>query len=84
MEAVEGNKHRVMQVGDRVRIKASVIVYHHPEHRNQPFDMEGLEGELIARADEWKGTAISANYPYLVKFGKKFNVHLKADEIETL
>jgi len=34
-----------MKVGDRVRVKESIIVYHHPEHRNQSFDIKGLEGE---------------------------------------
>lgn len=33
-----------MKVGDRVRVRTSVIVYHHPEHRNQPFDLKGMEG----------------------------------------
>ncbi|MGL5921746.1 ferredoxin-thioredoxin reductase variable chain, partial [Chroococcidiopsis sp.] len=36
-----------MKVGDRVRVKESVIVYHHPEHRNQPFDIKGLEGDVL-------------------------------------
>ena len=36
-----------MKVGDRVRVKESVIVYHHPEHRNQPFDVKGHEGEVL-------------------------------------
>ena len=71
-----------MQVGDRVRVQASVIVYHHPEHRNQPFDIQGFEGEVIALANEWKGQAISANYPYLVKFAQKFRTHLRESELE--
>jgi hypothetical protein len=44
-----------MKVGDRVRVRASVIVYHHPEHRNQPFDLKGMEGEVIAVIRDWNG-----------------------------
>ena len=36
-----------MKVGDRVHVQESVIVYHHPEHRNEPFDIKGLEGEVV-------------------------------------
>lgn len=73
-----------MQVGDRVRVQTSVIVYHHPNHRNQPFDIQGFEGEITALANEWKGQAISANYPYLVKFDQKFRAHLRESELEKL
>jgi len=41
-----------LKVGDRVRVKESIIVYHHPEHRNQSFDIKGLEGEWFA--NEWR------------------------------
>ena len=37
----------VMKVGNRVRVKDSVVVYHHPEHRNQAFDIKGIEGEVV-------------------------------------
>ncbi len=73
-----------MHVGDRVRVKESVIVYHHPAHRNQPFDIKGFEGEIIKRVDTWKGQDISANYPYLVKFEKKFRAHLQESELEVI
>ncbi|MFM7716636.1 MAG: ferredoxin-thioredoxin reductase variable chain, partial [Microcystis sp.] len=32
-----------MKVGDRVRVIESVVVYHHPEHKSDPFDVKGLE-----------------------------------------
>lgn len=73
-----------MQVGDQVRVKESVMFYHHPEHRNQPFDIKGMEGELIQIITEWQGREVSANYPFLVKFGKKFRAHLSEHELETL
>lgn len=69
-------------VGNRVRVTQSVIVYHHPEHRNQPFDMEGQEGEVLGIVREWQGRPVSANLPYLVKFGGKFRAHFQANELE--
>lgn len=83
METVK-EKIRVMQVGDRVRIKESVIVYHHPEHRNQPFDLKGMEGEINAIIKDWQGREVSANYPIQVKFDKKFSAHLQETEVELL
>ncbi len=71
-----------MQVGDRVRVKTSVIVYHHPENRNQPFDIQGLEGEITAVIKDWQGREVSANYPYLVVFSRKFRAHLQESELE--
>ena len=73
-----------MQVGDQVRVKASVVVYHHPEHRNQPFDIKGLEGEVIAIIKEWEGREVSANFPFLVKFSPKFRAHLTEAELEAV
>ena len=69
-------------VGSRVRVAKSVIVYHHPEHRNQPFDMKGQEGEVIGVIRELQGRPVSANLPYLIKFGQKFRAHFQAAEIE--
>ncbi|AFY64735.1 ferredoxin-thioredoxin reductase variable chain [Geitlerinema sp. PCC 7407] len=71
-----------MKVGDRVRVKESVIVYHHPEHRNEPFDIQGQEGEIVGVLHEWKGTAISANLPFQIQFSKKFRAHLRDGELE--
>lgn len=71
-----------MNIGDRVRVKESVIVYHHPQHRNQPFDLNGQEGEVINVASEWHGKAISANLPFVVKFDGKFRAHLRETELE--
>lgn len=73
-----------MKVGDRVRVKESVMVYHHPEHRNQPFDLKDLEGEVVNFADEWRGKPVSANLPIYVQFDKKFKAHLREAELEVL
>ena len=71
-----------MKVGDKVRVKESIIVYHHPEHRSQAFDLKGSEGEVIAIVTEWHGRPVSANLPIYVQFSKKFKAHLRENEIE--
>ncbi len=73
-----------MNIGDRVKVKESVIVYHHPEHKKEPFDIKGIEGELTDIITEWQGRPVSANFPYLVKFDKKFKAHFRDDEIEII
>ena len=72
----------VMKVGDRVRVKDSVVVYHHPEHRNQPFDIKGIEGDVFGIATQWQGRPVSANLPIVVQFSKKFKAHLRTNELE--
>lgn len=73
-----------MQIGDRVRVKESVIVYHHPKSRNQAKDVKGMEGEVVGLASEWQGKPISANLPLQVQFEKKFKAHFREDELEVL
>ena len=73
-----------MKVGDRVRIKKSVIVYHNPAHKNEAFDVNGLEGEVKGIVLEWQGRPVSANLPVLVQFDKKFRAHFREDEIELI
>jgi hypothetical protein len=73
-----------MKTGDRVRVNTSVVVYIHPEHRGQPFDIKGQEGEVKAIVTEWQGRPVSANLPVLVQFTKKFKAHLREDELELI
>lgn len=73
-----------MKIGDRVQVIESVSVYHHPSSKNQPFDIKGLEGELIDIITQWQGRPVSANLPYLVKFDKKFKAHLQAHELKVI
>jgi len=73
-----------MKVGDRVRVKTSLKVFHHPEHKGKAFDIEGLEGEIVRIHTEWNGRAISPNYPYEVRFTPKFVTHLGDHELQTL
>lgn len=73
-----------MNVGDRVRVTSSVVVYHHPEHKKNAFDLEGMEGEVTAIVTEWQGRPVSANLPVLVKFEKRFKAHFRQDELSLL
>lgn len=73
-----------MKVGDRVRVKESVVVYHHPQNRNQPFDLKGHEGEIIGVIKEWEGRPVSANLPIHVQFDKKLKAHFRENELEVL
>ncbi|MBD2495038.1 ferredoxin-thioredoxin reductase variable chain [Nostoc sp. FACHB-280] len=74
----------LMKVGDRVRVVKSVLVYHHPEHRSQAFDLEGSEGEVVDIVTQWQGRPVSANLPVLVQFSKKFKAHLRENELEII
>jgi len=83
-EKQELDTNYIMKVGDRVRVKESVVVYHHPEHRGDAFDINGTEGELVAIVTQWHDRPVSANFPFLVQFSKKFKAHLRDFEIETI
>lgn len=74
----------LMKVGDRVRVNQSVVVYHHPEHRSQAFDLKGSEGEIVDIVTQWQGRPVSANLPVLVQFSKKFKAHLRENELEII
>ena len=55
-----------MQAGDRVTVVASVVVFNHPEHRGQAFDMKGQTGEVANVLNDWKGRVISPTLPVIV------------------
>ena len=73
-----------MKVGDRVRVKESVIVYNYPQSKKQPFDVKGMEGDIIDILTDWHGRPISPNLPVLVKFEKKFKAHFHREELEII
>jgi hypothetical protein len=74
-----------MQVGDRVRVKQSVVIYHHPKHRGQAIDIQGQAGTIDKIATEWQGRPVSANFPLVVKFDlDKLRAHLREDELELI
>lgn len=81
---MRANLNEKFPIGSRVRVIESVIMYHHPEHRGQPFDMKGQEGEVIAVVQEWQGRPVSANMPIQVKFSNKLRAHFQENEVEAI
>lgn len=73
-----------MKIGDHVRVKESLIVYHHPQHRNQAFDLKGMEGQVLAIVKDWQGRPVTANLPVQVQFEQKFRAHFKDEELELI
>ena len=78
-----------MKVGDRVRIKESVIFYHYPLQRNQAFDAKGLEGTIVTILGNWQGRPISPNFPVVVEFAvegakRPFKAHFVMAELEAI
>lgn len=73
----------IMQPGDKVKVSSSVVIFHHPQHRGQGFDLNGQEGEIVAVLNDWKGRPISPTLPVVVTFGK-LRVHLRSDELTAL
>ena len=73
-----------MKIGDGVKVKNSVVVYHHPQQKMQPYDIQGMEGEIAKIMTDWQGRPISPNFPVLVKFANKFKAHLKDSELEVI
>lgn len=72
-----------MQPGDQVKVSQTVVVYHHPQHRGQAFDLQGQTGEVVTVLNDWKGRVISPTLPVVVAFGK-FRSHFRADELEAV
>jgi hypothetical protein len=73
-----------MKIGDRVRVKVSLRVYHHPQHRQDGIDVEGMEGEIVNIVADPQGKPITPNYPYAVKLADRFVVHLGDRELELI
>ena len=74
-----------MQVGDRVRVSTSVVIYHHPKNRGQAVDILDQEGIIDKIATEWKGRPVSANFPLVVKFDHdKLRAHLREEELQVI
>ena len=63
-----------------MKVSRSVVVFTHPEHRGQAFDMEGQEGEVVVLLNDWKGRPISPTLPVVVAFGR-FRAHFREDEL---
>lgn len=75
------DERQPMQPGDQVRVCQSVVVFHHPEHRGQAFDLQGQQGEVVQVLSDFKGRPISPTLPMIVAFGR-FRAHFRSDELE--
>lgn len=74
-------------MGSRVRVKASVHVYHAKGQKGAAVDLEGREGVVKARADYQNGRKIvSATLPLKVHLEGDPEViaHVKEEEVELL
>ena len=60
---------------------SSVVVYNHPQHRGEAFDMKGSEGDVVSVLTQWKGRPISPTLPVLVAFGR-YKAHFRGEEIQ--
>jgi hypothetical protein len=69
-----------MNVGDRIRVTASVVVYNYPQSRKVAYDLKGMEGEI----EEIIGRPVTATLPVKVRFEKRYAAHLTEDEFEVL
>lgn len=74
------------EVGQRVRVSASIIMYHYPTKRNEAFDVQGLEGIIQKDITMKDGVQLTATAPFFVKFldHAKFKAHFSEDEIELI
>lgn len=76
-----------LEVGQKVRVCKSVIMYHYPGKRNEPMDVQGLEGVITKDVSHRDGVEVSATCPYVVSFDetpKKFIAHFEESELEVL
>ncbi|MEN9216550.1 MAG: ferredoxin-thioredoxin reductase variable chain [Gloeomargarita sp. HHBFW_bins_162] len=78
------SQESTFSVGQPVRVKTSVVVYHHPQHKGKAYDLKGQVGEVVEVIETWQGRPLTANLPIVVKFDGKFKAHLQADELEPL
>ena len=69
-----------MQTGDKVQVNTSVVVFNHPEHRGEAFDMQGQNGEIVTVLNDWKGRTIRPTLPVIVAFGR-YKAHFHAEEL---
>jgi hypothetical protein len=72
-----------MQPGDQVKVCQSVVVYNHPEHRGEAFDLEGQQGLVHQLLEDWKGRPISPTLPVVVAFGK-YRAHFRPEELSAV
>ncbi|KAG2447416.1 hypothetical protein HYH02_007743 [Chlamydomonas schloesseri] len=85
-----GSSTGVFHEGQKVKVIASVKVFHAPKHHDG-MDLKGMEGTVQKDVTHFKGKVLSATLPYQVQFlvpgesdkdkHMKFSAHLAEDEI---
>lgn len=76
-----------LELGTRVRVNCSIIMYHYPGKKNTPVDIQGFEGVIINDKSITDGTQMSATLPYFIDFAHdhpKFKAHLSESELDVL
>lgn len=72
-----------IEKGSRVRVKVDLEMYHIPNHRNEPFNVKGLEGVVSLDLPVKWTDVITATKQFQVKFtDPKFMAHFDDSEIE--
>lgn len=76
-----------LELGTRVRVNCSVIMYHYPGKKNEPVDTEGFEGVVTKDVSVTKEVPMSATSPYIVDFKEshpRFKGHFEEDELDVI
>ena len=84
--ASEVEKKPAFEVGQRVRVARSIIMYHMSGKRNQPVDVQGMEGTVTKDVSYKDGVEMSANCPFIVSFDDppRFRAHFSENELEAI
>lgn len=76
------------ELGARVRVSRSVIMFHYPGKKNTPVDVEGYEGIVKKDISVKDGVEMSAIAPYMIDFREtghpKFRAHFEEGELEAV
>lgn len=79
------NATMALEIGQKVRVTKPLTMFHYPGRRNEPVNVEGLEGVVADDRSSLDGVPISATYEYIVKFADpKFKAHFTESELEVL
>ena len=91
-ELLTSTTQTTIDVGSHVRVTSEVRIWHVTGAGKDGFNIQGCEGVVTDRADNYKGVETTANLPFKVKLEidgkngkkKKIFVHLTKHEIETV
>jgi len=75
-------KEGEIKIGAAVRVAKEVRVFHITGAGPDGYNLEGNEGVVVSRADDYEGRPTTANLPYKVKF--QVEVEGKNGKVKTL